>query len=753
MLKDLTKTLQRWDFAVLALSVVLINLPYLPDVYVPTHDSMYGFQLFYFFYNNFFFHGEIAQWMPYDSFGLLSNHEQLAFLTPFNYLAGLIGAVVRFENVLLLFKLSILFQQFIFLLGMYLLSRLIFFSRATTFIVCLASFSCGADLYYQLYYFFSIFYMFPMAAYFLLMFFKNKQPEYLWLTGITVMFWETGEVIYHICLWFFVLTVIFAVLWPRQKDVFKCLFKRSWANLALFLVFLSLVISFYVLLKDFIVSVDLRSRDAGGHNSLGMFLTWAGIYDLGSFVRWEIFQRPVGFLTLVFFVFALFKVRGQIFLAFASAAVGILWLSFAGIFAILVYYFPLMFYYRHIGYTYHFLHILILIVAGFGLDHFWQQGGRQKIKTILILLAGLIFVFDAFRIPGAWLTDLYIKNIVSGRTLIEWIRQIPVDLNTFKVIWNGTGLLLIAVFCALTEGRKKETRSLGDAQWIVGAAMILIALGDFGIFQYISWKSAKTVDGEYKASLDMFKVHKAVFPEQRTPEPVEARAQQGMALLMRPEAGAKYSAAHSFLQFDACYSTFNGHVLPNGFSRLLKTRTALDADLLMALGCRSPKLKLMTGAVFTDTLEETMGKMRAMPKIHDALILRGVDEKMKTSLAAEPSGAAPGEIIVRDFSANQLKARVSVKNSAGAWLVYADAVHPGWHAAVNGKKVPVYEAYLAFKAVRLDPGENDVRFYFYNGVTAAAGYFVALFSIMASLAALVFFIRMLIIGPPQKTES
>lgn len=742
MREDLIKILQRWDFAILALIVVVINIPYLPDAYVPTHDTMYGFQLFYFFYNNFYFYGEIAQWMPYDSFGLISNHEQLAFLTPFNYLLGFIGAMLRLDNVLLLFKLSIVFQQLVFLSGMYLLSRSVFSNRATTFTVCLASFSCGADLYYQLYYFFSIFYMFPMAAYFLLMFFKRQQPEYLWLTGITVMFWETGEVIYHICLWFFILTVMSGVLWSRQRDILKCLFKRSWANLVLFAVFLSLVLSFYVLLKDFVAGVDLRSRDAGGHNSLGMFLTWAGIYDLGSFVRWEIMQRPAGFLTLIFSVFALVKVRGHIFMTFAAAAGVILWLSFAGIFAILVYYFPLMNYYRHIGYTYHFLHILLLIVAGFGLDHFWQLDGRQKMKTLLIFLAGLIFVFDAFRIPGAWLTELYTKDIVSGRSLIEWIKHIPRDLNTARVVINGGGILLIALLCSRIDRRN----------WSIAALIIFIALADLGIFQYLSWREFKPAAEVYRTSPGVFKVHQAVFPEQRTPEPVEARAQKGMALLMRPEASTKYTAAHSFLQFDACYSTFDGHVLPLGFSRLLKTRTALDADLMMTLGCRSPKLRLMTGALFTDTLDEAMAKMRAMPKIHDQLILRGVEESVKASLDREPAGVLPGEIAVKDFSANQLKVNVNVRNPGGAWLVYADAANPGWRAAVNGKKAPVSEAYLAFKAVRLSSGKNDVRFYFYNPATAAAGYFIAIFSIAASLAFLILFIRVLWAGALLKVE-
>ncbi len=46
------------------------------------------------------------------------------------------------------------------------------------------------------------------------------------------------------------------------------------------------------------------------------------------------------------------------------------------------------------------------------------------------------------------------------------------------------------------------------------------------------------------------------------------------------------------------------------------------------------------------------------------------------------------------------------------YLVLTDAHYPGWQAAVDGERVPVYRADLLFRAVALEPGEHRVTFTF-----------------------------------------
>ena len=52
------------------------------------------------------------------------------------------------------------------------------------------------------------------------------------------------------------------------------------------------------------------------------------------------------------------------------------------------------------------------------------------------------------------------------------------------------------------------------------------------------------------------------------------------------------------------------------------------------------------------------------------------------------------------------------------WMFYSDVWHPWWGATVNGVATTVYRANVAYKAVRLEPGENVVHFRFQSRLMA-----------------------------------
>jgi len=64
---------------------------------------------------------------------------------------------------------------------------------------------------------------------------------------------------------------------------------------------------------------------------------------------------------------------------------------------------------------------------------------------------------------------------------------------------------------------------------------------------------------------------------------------------------------------------------------------------------------------------------------------------------------------------------VSVSNTAPepVWMSYSDVWHPWWRATINGSPAPVYRANVAYKAVRIEPGENVVHFRFHSAFLAA----------------------------------
>jgi len=83
-----------------------------------------------------------------------------------------------------------------------------------------------------------------------------------------------------------------------------------------------------------------------------------------------------------------------------------------------------------------------------------------------------------------------------------------------------------------------------------------------------------------------------------------------------------------------------------------------------------------------------------------------------------------------DFDAlrlNELQLRVDMP--ADGYLVLSEVWYPGWQAWVDGEAAPVLRANYAFRAVRLTPGQHQVRLTF-----APRSWLVGLVVTLATLA-------------------
>jgi hypothetical protein len=78
------------------------------------------------------------------------------------------------------------------------------------------------------------------------------------------------------------------------------------------------------------------------------------------------------------------------------------------------------------------------------------------------------------------------------------------------------------------------------------------------------------------------------------------------------------------------------------------------------------------------------------------------------ALDVPPSGAAA--IRFDAFGLNEIQ--LQVETPADAYLVLSEVWYPGWRATVDGVPAPVLRANYAFRAVRLGPGQHQVRLTF-----------------------------------------
>ncbi|MBL8995372.1 MAG: hypothetical protein JNM63_18650, partial [Spirochaetia bacterium] len=132
------KLLFRFEFLFLAAVLCVFKFPNLKDAVIPAHDGLYTFEVFHFFYSALYAHSEFPLWAPYGFMGIQTDYFINNFLGPMQVLVGGAGLLFRVENALLLYKVSVFFQFFLFLTGNWLLSRELFRHRVTRWVVTLS---------------------------------------------------------------------------------------------------------------------------------------------------------------------------------------------------------------------------------------------------------------------------------------------------------------------------------------------------------------------------------------------------------------------------------------------------------------------------------------------------------------------------------------------------------------------------------------------------------------------------------------
>lgn len=696
--------MKKYDFAILVVILSLMNIWFLEKSYIANWDTIERFEMFYFYYNNFFWHGTLAQWLPYYSFGIPANAWQLYILTPMSYFLMVIGKIFVISDTNMLFKLSLLGDQIIFLLGMYLLSSKLFKDRLTVFMVCLASMA-SSYWYDQIDYSFLMYYMFPLAVYYLIRFLDERKPEFLWLSGLILLAWAMGTTSYFIFVWVPLLLFLLLFLSFKSPNVFGCLLQKSFKNIFLFFLVLILYFASVYQLKTFGNFVNVLHRPPGIKTDLDMFLTYGLLMSnlkeyFGAFVYGKNADIYIGLLPVMAVIWAILRIRKRLFVGFLLCTAGVLWISFGGWGAACLYFFPGVPYYRHIGMLYGLFKVLLVLCAGFGLDYFWDLKIKDQIGLMAIALAFFIFCSDGFGLSQPWLMDNFVHHHSSG---VYWGHE-PWNSSFYRLgaYFMALGVMLLAQFLPREELKKTGVKGL----------LFLVLCFDIFSFQYGNYRFNVGNRLLSKELLYILNVHRDNYQQQRS-LPMDQRQKDILGALH-----SAYTTKYSMMQFEPCQSQFRMDFQPKATKLLEDTRQSQYQDLQQVLGCDAPKLRLVDSGVSLDKTQ-----LATMPNLY------------------QPCPHCP-EIQVKKFSADELVAQVNAP-SKGAWLVYADSFHPGWHAIVNGRPQPVYQAYLAFKAVYLK-GPCTVRLYFKDGINYYFSYLMMAFGIICVLFFIGLFFKVLI---------
>ncbi len=722
------------DLALLALLLLAINELYRGDRFLPLQETAQAFQGFHYFYSHFYHVGEMPRWSLYGTFGAPSGFWQLLVLTPASYVCIVLGRLLQVENVLALFKLSITLEQFILLLGLYKLGRLLYERRAPVFLVCAGV--VGSLVWCtEIWSYFRVYYLLPLMLYFAISFFIRKRPRYLWFAGATVILSLVGNPLYYVFLWLVLLGVTALVLTAKDRTVWSSLTERSLSNLVPLVGFLLLAAAYVAFLRYSLTHTEVASD--GFDSLMGKMPVLASTakiekLNLRGFLRMFVFSWSVhtnwsqalqnavyvGLLPFLLVVYAIGKVRDARFYALAIAALLLIWLSMDHASSWWVSHVSGLSLLLHPGRVYGMARILILLCAGFGLEQLLRNGkGRHVLYTGLALMFLTDLLSDKLVLTSLDLPINFGRMSRLGRSiwfLVFWSR------TAFYALMAGCGIASVVTVKAISAWRKRRGRSpapSGQAlRRFAAVGIIAFYVLDVFLFQIVVTYSAPPVALTPDRNPEAIEVGRLRFPDGKEHKPTDERSWHAiwlMSAVLKPY--TRNEMTYSFAEYDASRGYSDVLLWPAGPRRLFEARARVpdyDPPFARVLGWSGSKFRLMTNPVFVNSAEEGAEIIRTTKALDEVLILRGMTTRPRTPGGSLPSSESRGKVEVRRATANEVTVETHVTTDEPTWLVYADAFHPGWRATVNGEETPIAEAYLAFKAVPVSKGKSVVRFTF-----------------------------------------
>lgn len=718
-----------FDYLFLLVVLILINIRYFDSAIWPQHDTLGCFETFYFFYNDYFLHGTLPKWIPFGTFGASSLLWQVSNLTPASYFMFLIGKILSIRDVVFLFKTSVFIEQVMLLTGTYLLARKLLKHRGAVLFVtlCVAASSVWTA---QIFLNFRMYYLLPFVFYLIADFFESKKLSALLCALIvySISLMGTGSYMVILHIFIFVITAI-VLFWSNPgflKEGIAFNWKRTGVLLILFLILSAAYLYPFWDAAHHLVSYA-PGRDAQKFGvSAEDFVTYGGHTDLAKYFGFlypdsgtvkTLTKHPdqtlyMGLLPILFLIYGIWSVRrvwfwvfGLISLALFSFSLGDT--SFIGR---LAYHFsPMMGLYRHVGFVGGLLRFFLILTAGFGLDEYLTQiekrdaisSGAFKPRIALlicgILVMGIFLVLDL---------GVNARGQLYPETWPEFF---------------GYSMVLLGLAVAFLAGIP------GNSLKVIQIGCLLFLLLDLMSYQNLLFKSTPKITDVNTVAVRT--VNSYEFQPARTNRFLSSGSRQESALRISTHdqlriAGSIYFSSYSFAQLDACSSRmFRTDFMSKPVEELLKARNAKlplenisGSEIASELGCETPKLRLVSDP----------------HSIHPENI---------------------GEIHPQSFSANQLRLTANVHATGGAWLVYLDSWYPDWKAEVNNREVKVEKADLAFKAVKLEQGQNQIRFWISSIQSTFSSMVLILSGLIFALTCLILSFMLLFTKSAHSTEK
>jgi hypothetical protein len=693
----------RLSLLIIVVVAVIVNSPYFANDYFPTHDTLYAFQIFSFYYSELFITGELPWWLPHTAFGTPIDFAITSF-GPFQYLALVVGQLFGVRETLLLFSISLLLDSLLLGLGSFLFCHHILKDKFAA-VVCVISILFLVFYDRQIYFNFKILVNLPLVLYLTQRSIEEVDLTYLFWATAVLLAWAHGSIMYSITLQVYII-IFYCTTLMLSKWLFSSSPERSFSScLANFIEnliekrgFIQLLLPSLLIVLSLAMLLAVRSsistrlayngpgRDADLSVNLATYLTYGGEGGTSKLV--EIFNGlPVanahdflvyiGLINFALVLIGLISMRKNsshiallmttvLILAFTVVPTGIAELAYA---------LPGMNLVRHIAYFITFAKLLLIILAGFGINALNSDKTNQKLWLFLIA-AVLCLYFTPFDI-----SSLYEMHAISIAVL-----------------------LLILVFAAWSY--KISIRFL-----IFGC--IFLSLIDIVTYRIAIFKKADLFLASFP---DEFKtVQASLYRSTRVRE-----AEAPVLTRFRLKGMDTYGSGDSYLREDLCKGARQDLISPAIKSLfqlrvwhnkvISEPRDALDAKddeaLSKVLGCGVPKLRMVSSVRYAINEKVAEKIICCDDDIYNhPIIIAPKAEQIDDQIAVV---AASNTITVTGFSSNMVRLVVRNNEALPLWLIYADSFDDRWKATIDGIPMKIFKANIAFKALKIEPGSHEV---------------------------------------------
>ena len=708
----------RFTLPVLILVVLAINAAYMAGHFMPNHDTRLMLGCFDYYYSSLRFTGQFAHWMVYGVYGLDAAPCYVMFSSAPNYLVMMLGKVAGAQDSLQLFCISVCLEELLLLLGAYLLCRQLFQNRLVVFCVCL-TLVCTASWQSQISVNLRLYSLLPLIFYFLLRLKQEGKGCFGWLAGVAAILGPLGSAAYFYPYWG-LLIVIFSValFWGNFRGLLVML-RPTLANIASALVFAAFVLWFVGMLHTSLTNVTFTSPDreseAGGV-SLASFLTYGG-NALSE--MWHMLLLPganvndgsghmgmtdyIGLMGLFCLPFIFRRFQSRPVRTFAILLVAVLAISRGGLVATFAYFFPGMHLFRHIGYVTGLMKLLVVILAGYGLDYLLvalkeRSLIRNPSRTMLVLASAAVLLYLDMYVGGpTWATLFGFQPPPSP----DYLPPAPGDI-VYPLL---RALLLFAfVFTAWRAHRPEWSNARGPAQIAIGLLVTCI-VGDCLLFQ---------LETRHRLNITPSAISYPALPFDSVYQRSDSFAPSIVPKIQAWETahGADNQIPMSAtFQWDPLLPEVRNEWFPRNVHKVAQAMVPANTNEFRVI-C-GDKFRIVPEAVPAASDDAALAMLASQQGWERRVILNGADIQPATGVSSDGVGSS---VALSAFSANSVALTVTNTSTHHAWVIYADAYTPDWHARVNGQPAPVLKAYTAFKAVRVDPGASTVEFYYDAGL-------------------------------------